>query len=210
MYLGTTPGATPYILGAQTNQGSVVFTSSPSGSQSGGQPSGRRWKRASPKAPSIQVLHLPHLSAPWTSTVCCCRVSPLMLARPPTRHRLCASESNPSFQGVFYSRAFRSLGAQGILFHSSLFPRTEQEWPDMAHSGSLLMHRQPWLLLTFQLHWRHALSTNRWLSLRELQSLPLIESLWRNAQAFNQICIFLNPKYSLGSCLLTHTHNSRT
>lgn len=135
MYLGTTPGATPYILGAQTDQGSVVFTGGPSRNQLDGQPSGKRWRGASPKASSIQVLHLPHLSAPWTSTVCCCRVSPLMLARPPMRHRLCASESNPFFQGVFYSRAFRALGAQGILFHSSLFPRTEQGWLDVAHSG---------------------------------------------------------------------------
>ena len=134
MYLGTTPGATPYILGAQTNQGSVVVTGGPSGSQSDSQSSGRRWKGASPKASSIQVLHLSHLSAPWTSKVCCRHVSPLMLARPPTRHRLCASESNPFFQGVFYSSAFRSLGAQGILFHSSLFPRTKQGWPDVPHS----------------------------------------------------------------------------
>ena len=109
MYLGTTPGATPYILGAQTNQRSVVVTGGPSGSQSDSQSSGRRWKGASPKASSIQVLHLSHLSAPWTSKVCCRHVSPLMLARPPTRHRLCASESSIRI----------SLGIMGYLpgFH---------------------------------------------------------------------------------------------
>ena len=202
--------ATPYILGAQTNQGSVVFTGGPSRNQLDGQPSGRRCRGLLPRLPLFRFctcpifrLHGPPQSAAVISLH-------LTLARPPMRHRLCASESNSFFEGVFYSRAFRALGAQGILFHSSLFPRTEQGWPDVAHSGSHLMHRQPWLLPTFQFHYRHADSTNRWFSLGKLQSLPLIESLWRNTQSFNQICICLNPNYSLGSCLLTYTHNSRT